>query len=144
MSEDQNKETRLHTDASRFGIGFVLLQKPTGSVSPWNIVQAGSRFLTDLESRYAVIELECMAGAWSIKKCNLFLAGLPHFTVVTDHNPLILSSIRTDWMRLKILGCSASVPVSCPTTSRLSGLKAPRMKLPMPSLDSKPTTSSWR
>ena len=42
-----------------------------------------------MESRYAVIELECLAVAWSIKKYNLFLVGLPHFIVVTDHNPLI-------------------------------------------------------
>ena len=26
---------------------------------------------------------------WAVCKCNLFLAGLQHFTVVTDHNPLI-------------------------------------------------------
>ena len=53
-------------------------------------MQAGSRFLSDTESRYAIIELECLAVAWAIKKCHLFLAGLNHFTVVTDHNPLIL------------------------------------------------------
>ena len=61
-------------------------------------MQAGSRFLTDTESRYAIIELECLAVAWAIKKCHLFLAGLGHFTVVTDHNPLIpiLNSHRLD------------------------------------------------
>ena len=62
-------------------------------------MQAGSRFLTDADSRYAVIELECLAVAWAIKKCHLFLAGLGHFMVVTDHNPLflyILNSHRLD------------------------------------------------
>ena len=61
-------------------------------------MQAGSRFLSDTESRYAIIELECLAVAWAIKKCHLFLAGLNHFTVVTDHNPLIpiLNSHRLD------------------------------------------------
>lgn len=48
-----------------------------------------STFLTDTETRYIVIELECLAVAWAVKKCQLFLSGLDHFTVVTDHNPLI-------------------------------------------------------
>ena len=43
----------------------------------WKLVQSGSRFLSDAESRYAVIELEMAA------------RGLPHFEVVTDHRPLL-------------------------------------------------------
>jgi hypothetical protein len=39
---DAAKETRLHTDASRLRIGFVLLQKSTKNDSEWQIVQAGS------------------------------------------------------------------------------------------------------
>ena len=95
---DPSKETRLHTDASTLGLGFLLLQKPTNDNSDWRVVQAGSRFLTDAESRYAVIELECLAVAWAIKKCHLFLAGLGHFTVIADHNLLvpILNSHRLD------------------------------------------------
>ena len=92
---DPRKETRLCTDASRQGLGFILQQK-TGST--WSLVHAGSRFLSDPESRYAIIELELLAVAWAITKCNIFLAGLPHFTVVTDHHPLIsiLNSHRLD------------------------------------------------
>ena len=61
-------------------------------------MQAGSRFLTETESRYAVIELECLAVAWAIKKCHTFLAGIAQFTVVTDHSPLIpiLNTHRLD------------------------------------------------
>ena len=56
------------------------------------------RFLSDPESRYAIIELEFLAVAWAITKCDVFLAGLPHFTVVTDHHPLIpiLNNHRLD------------------------------------------------
>ena len=92
---DTNKETRLYTDASRLGLGFVLMQKQNDE---WKTVQAGSRFLTDTESRYAVIELECLAIAWAVKKCHIFLSGSDHFTVVTDHNPLVpvLNSHRLD------------------------------------------------
>ena len=73
-----------------------MLQQKTGDT--WALVQAGSRFLSDAESRYAVIELELLAVSWAIIKCKIFLAGLPHFTVVTDHHPLvpILNSHRLD------------------------------------------------
>ena len=84
---DMNKPTRLCTDASRHGLGFVLQQRDTSGT--WTLVQAGSRFLTDAESRYAIIELEMLAVAWATLKCHLFLAGLQHFQVVTDHNPLV-------------------------------------------------------
>lgn len=92
---DLSRDTRLCTDASRQGLGFVLQQKLEDS---WVLVQAGSRFLSDAESRYAVIELELLAVTWAIIKCHLFLAGLPHFVIVTDHHPLIpiLNSHRLD------------------------------------------------
>ena len=82
-----NHQTMLATDASRLnGLGFVLLQMVDGV---WKPVQAGSRFLTPAESRYAMIELEALGACWAMKKCNMFLQGLPHFTLVTDHQPLI-------------------------------------------------------
>ena len=76
-------------------VGFVLQQQNGDN---WALIQAGSRFLSDAESRYAVIELELLAVSWAIAKCKLFLAGLPYFTVVTDHHPLIpiLNSHRLD------------------------------------------------
>ena len=92
---DANKPTRLLTDASRTGIGFVLQQQHGDE---WLTIQANSRHLTDTEGRYAVIELEMFAVTWAIEKCRVFLAGLPTFLVVTDHNPLvpILNSHRLD------------------------------------------------
>ena len=93
---DTNKPTRLCTDASRHGLGFILQQQ--NSDGKWTLTQAGSRFLSDAESRYAIIELEMLAVCWAILKCHTFLAGLQHFQVVTDHNPLIpiLNSHRLD------------------------------------------------
>ena len=93
---DVKKETRLCTDASRTGLGFVLQQKQEDD--SWRTVQTGSRFLTDAESRYAVIELEMLGVAWAIQKCKYFLSGMQHFHVITDHNPLvpILNSHRLD------------------------------------------------
>lgn len=84
---DPTLPTMLQTDASRRnGFGFVLLQKHNDL---WKLVQCGSRFLTDTESRYAVIELELAAVLWSVKKCSTYLTGLPHFDLVVDHRPLV-------------------------------------------------------
>ena len=110
---DVAKETQLHTDASTVGIGFVLVQRPKGSHESWKKVQAGSRFLTYTESRYAVIELECLAVAWAVKKCSIFLSGLDHFIVITDHNPLVpilnnhrldeIENPRLQWLRTNLM-----------------------------------------
>jgi hypothetical protein len=78
--------TYLHVDASRLnGLGFLLKQQ--GADAKWTVVQAGSRFLSSAESRYAMIELECLAAAWGMHKCRQFPEGLP--SLVTDHKPLI-------------------------------------------------------
>ena len=84
---DPQLPTVLQTDAAKTrGLGFALLQRHG---TDWRLVQCGSRFLTDTESRYAVIELELTAVLWACKKCHVFLAGLPHFDVVVDHRPLV-------------------------------------------------------
>lgn len=83
---DHRLPTRLYTDASRLnGLGFVLKQRRTEG---WKIVQAGSRFLSSAEERYAMVELELLAIAWACKKASTFLEGIA-FTIVTDHKPLI-------------------------------------------------------
>ena len=84
---DPVRPTALHVDASRLhGLGF-LLKQDTGR--GWRVVQAGSRFLSDPETRYAMIELECLGAAWAMGKCRQFLEGLPSFELVTDHKPLV-------------------------------------------------------
>jgi len=84
---DPSLPTVLQTDASRRkGLGFALLQQHG---STWRLVQCGSRFLTDTESRYAMVELELLAAVWAVMKCRIFLLGLPTFTLVVDHQPLI-------------------------------------------------------
>jgi len=108
---DPTKPTCLCTDASRQGLGFVL-QRQHGD--NWLTVQAGSRFLSDAESYYAIIEFELLAVAWAIKKCHIFLTGLPHFTVLTDHHPLVpilnshcldeIENPRLQRLRTKIMG----------------------------------------
>ena len=81
---DITKPTRLSTDASRQGLGYILQQQHGDN---WSLIQAGSRFLSEAESRYATIELKLLVVAWAVTKCKMFLAGLQHFSAVTDHNP---------------------------------------------------------
>jgi len=83
---DHRRPTRLYTDASRLhGLGFVLKQDIGNN--NWRVVQAGSRFLSSAETRYAMIELELLAFAWAAKKAAAFLEGIS-FELITDHKPL--------------------------------------------------------
>ena len=67
---DMRQPTRLSTDASRHGLGFILQQQsPTDG---WVLVQAGSHFLSEAESHYAIIELEMLAVAWAANKSAEF------------------------------------------------------------------------
>jgi hypothetical protein len=85
---DQKWPTALHVDALRlFGLGFILKQKDANG--SWRMVQAGSRYLSEAESRYAMIELECLGAAWAMQKCRQFIEGLPTFELVTNHKLLV-------------------------------------------------------
>ena len=87
---DPRRPTRLVVDASRLnGLGFILKQQQEDE--SWRPVQAGSRFLTSAETRYAMIELEMLAIAWACAKTRIFTEGLPRklFEIWTDHAPLV-------------------------------------------------------
>ena len=82
--------TLLRTDASRpKGLGYVLLQDHSEDPSEpmWKLVPCGSRFITDTESRYSMVELELLAVVWATQK--LYLQGLQSFNLETDHKPLV-------------------------------------------------------
>ena len=79
---------QMYTDAAcTKGYGFVLKQKQTSGT--WRTIMVGSRSLIDAETRYAPIESELTALAWSLRKARKFLLGVPRFTVYTDHRPLV-------------------------------------------------------
>ena len=101
---DINKPTRLCTDASRQGLGFILQQNDD---EKWILIQAYSCLLSEAETRYTVIELEILAVSWAVMKCRLFLAGLQHFDIIIDHNPLIsiLNTYRLDEIKNPRLQC---------------------------------------
>ena len=85
----QKLRTELITYASRLhGLGFALVQYEPNSITP-QIVQCGSRTLSDCETRYSTVELDLLGVVFGLKKCRFYLKGMPHFTVVTDHKPLV-------------------------------------------------------
>ena len=72
------------TDASGVGVAAVLLQENDGKLYP---VGYASKKLNLTEARYPIIEKECLAVVWGIKRFKLYLAGR-RFTLQTDHKPL--------------------------------------------------------
>ncbi|XP_043240720.1 uncharacterized protein K02A2.6-like [Amphibalanus amphitrite] len=84
---DPTRRTVLETDAARLkGLGFCLRQQD--DQGHWKLIQCGSRFLSETESRYATIEVELLALTWAAKKCSTYLKGMQSFEVLTDHRPL--------------------------------------------------------
>ena len=74
-------DTTLQTDASKKGLGAVILQdsKP---------VMFTLRVLTGAEKNYQNLERECLATIWGMEKFHYFLYG-KHFTLETDQKPLV-------------------------------------------------------
>ena len=93
---DISKPTCLRPDWSTRGIGYFLSQKHCDCTSElpyccpegWKITLAGSRFLTSAEQRYAPVEGEALAIAWSLEQTQYFTQGCSNLLVVTDHKPL--------------------------------------------------------
>ena len=99
-------KSTLLTDASQIGLGYILIQtEDTNSSKPVHkLITCGSRFLSEAESNYAVVELELLAIQWAVQNCQLYLAGAD-FEIITDHQPLIgimngsnLDAIQNAWI----------------------------------------------
>ncbi|MEL6802241.1 MAG: DDE-type integrase/transposase/recombinase, partial [Bacteroidota bacterium] len=94
---DIDRWTCLRPDWSRNGVGYFLLQKhctceditPSCCSNGWKITVAGSRFLSDTESRYAAVEGEALAIVWGLEQTKYFTQGCEKLLVVTDHKPLV-------------------------------------------------------
>ena len=62
----RQKENRVTTDASKTGLGVALWQKQTnGGLKP---IAFASRYLTDVEKKYSIGELELLAVVWGLER----------------------------------------------------------------------------
>ena len=82
---DPNKSLKISSDASKDGLGAVLLQAEGDS---WKPVAYASRSMSKTETRYAQIE-ECLGLVYGLQIFHCYVYGLPIFTVETDHRPLV-------------------------------------------------------
>lgn len=94
---DIEKPIIVTTDWSGSGIAFTMQQKHCAceeentSCCPdgWRVVLCSSKLLKKAENGYAPVEGEALAVAWALKKAKYFLLGAKHFTIQTDHKPLV-------------------------------------------------------
>ena len=77
---DQNKPLTIQCDASKNGLGAALLQDNRP-------IAYASRALTDVETRYAIIEKEMLAIVFSLEKWHQYTYGRK-VAIQSDHKPL--------------------------------------------------------
>ena len=82
---DESKALKVSSDASKDGIGAVLLQETNGE---WMPVAYASRSMTKAEKNYATIEKEQLGVVFACERFHVYIYGR-QTTVETDHLPLI-------------------------------------------------------
>lgn len=90
---DHTAETQLHTDASKFGVAGILLQRKGSEL--WRPVAYFSRQTSTDEMKLHSFELETLAVVSSLNKFRTYLIGIK-FTIVTDCNALRSTFTKRD------------------------------------------------
>ena len=95
VNEEMNKATMLNhfkrpcplriiCNVSKSGLGDALQQEENNKRKP---IPFASRFLTDLESKYSINELESLAIVWSVEYFRTYVYGVP-FKIISNHTAL--------------------------------------------------------
>jgi hypothetical protein len=108
---DPAAETELHTDASRLGVGGILLQRSSGS-EPFHPVAYFSRQTSPEEKNFHSYELETLAVVCALRKFRVYLLGR-EFKIVTDCSALrstfskrdLIPRIARWWLTLQEFDC---------------------------------------
>ena len=79
---DRNHETELHTDASKYGIAAILLQRSPNDekLHPTHYL---SHKTSPTEEKYSSYELEVLAIVYALQRLRVYLLGVS-FKIVTD------------------------------------------------------------
>jgi hypothetical protein len=85
---DPRRPFHVHTDASGFALGAVLLQEDLSCAGQFKPIWYASRLLLSAEKNYTTTEQECLAVVWARKKFRYYLEG-NEWTCATDHMALI-------------------------------------------------------
>jgi len=89
-----NAETELHTDASRYGLGAILLQR-NNEDNLFHPVYYASWKTTKTEEKYTSYELEVLAVIKSLRKFRVYLLNIP-FRIVTDCKAFVQTMSKKD------------------------------------------------
>ena len=95
---DPNRECILQTDASGIGVGAILSQKDEQGIE--HVISYYSKKLSETQSRYSAVELECFAVVLAIQHFRVYLEG-KKFEIITDCSALSwLEKFKTTKRRL--------------------------------------------
>ncbi|GFV10580.1 transposon Ty3-I Gag-Pol polyprotein [Trichonephila clavipes] len=100
---DERASTEIHTDASGYGIGAVLVQIQNNVEK---VIAYASRTLTKPKKLFHH-ERECLAIVWATNKFRPYIFG-KHFTVVTDHHFVLAHEFKGSFRK----ACQMGPPTS--------------------------------
>ena len=83
---DINRKTKVSSDASKYGIGGVVLQEQDDGF--WKPIAYFSRALTNVELHYSPIEKEALGFTWLCERASDYILG-KRIIGVTYHKPLL-------------------------------------------------------
>ena len=117
---DYDKEFIIVTDASKKGLGAVLLQRDEeGNERP---VSFASRTLTKSEKNYSITEMEALGIVFALKKFKNMIYRYP-ITVKCDHTAAIAIFAKKDYPSARLARWSLIVSDFCPKFKYIKGKK---------------------